>query len=108
MHLRPAALMTHHPAVREHAFLLHVCMDHHPEKLNIIMTVILLTLKLSASDPEIIEINKGCSQYNVTNFSDFKANLNATFDKLRQQLNSGKYFATVEQPMGSDSAYTMV
>ncbi|XP_031275886.1 cold-responsive protein kinase 1-like isoform X1 [Pistacia vera] len=77
------------------------------EKL-IILAIILAILTLGESDPEIVVINQGGSQYNVTNLSDFNNNLNATFAQLRDELNAGKYFATAEQPRGSDSAYSMV
>ncbi|XVF58890.1 hypothetical protein PTKIN_Ptkin07bG0102500 [Pterospermum kingtungense] len=53
-------------------------------------------------------VNSGCSQYNVSNFQDFNNNLNATWIQSRQQLNSGKYFATAQQAKGSDPAYAMV
>lgn len=78
------------------------------EMLKIILAIILAISKLGESDPETVLINQGCSQYNVTNLSDFNANLNATFAQLRDALNSGKYFATAEQPTGSDSAYALV
>ncbi|KAJ0040086.1 hypothetical protein Pint_28600 [Pistacia integerrima] len=77
------------------------------EKL-IILAIILAILTLGESKPEIVLINKGFSQYNVTNLSDFDDNLNATFAQLRDELNGGKYFATAEQPRGSNSAYAMV
>ncbi|KAJ4706822.1 Cysteine-rich receptor-like protein kinase [Melia azedarach] len=58
------------------------------------------------SDMELI--NRGCSQFNVTNLSDFTSNLNATFKQLRAQLNGGKHFATAQQVTGSPPVYGMV
>lgn len=56
-------------------------------------------------------LNKGCSQYNVTNAADFFDNLNATFSDLRAQLSGGggggRWFATAEQARSSDPAYAM-
>lgn len=65
-------------------------------------------MKWAVGRPEMELINEGCSQYNVTNFSEFNSNLNATFKELREQINGGKKFATAQQPRGSDQVYTMV
>ncbi|XAR73584.1 Non-specific serine/threonine protein kinase [Bertholletia excelsa] len=62
----------------------------------------------AASDPQINLLNKGCSQYNATNLSDFFSNLNTTFADLRNQLSvENKKFATAEQARTSDPVYAM-
>ncbi|KAK8631825.1 hypothetical protein V6N13_028603 [Hibiscus sabdariffa] len=62
--------------------------------------------RVSAADAQLNLLNSGCSQYNVTNFTDFARNLNSTFLQLRQQLNGGnRYFATAEEASG---VYAMV
>ncbi|XP_006847936.2 cysteine-rich receptor-like protein kinase 2 isoform X2 [Amborella trichopoda] len=58
------------------------------------------------ADPETNLLNKGCSQYNVTNSAVFFENLNASFTEIRNQLRT-KSFATAEQVKGSDPAYAM-
>nr|GMC56886.1 cysteine-rich receptor-like protein kinase 2 [Ipomoea batatas] len=56
------------------------------------------------SDPQTTQLNKGCSQYNVTDVPGFFRRLNASFADLRSQLSDGeKRFATTQQP-----AYVMV
>ncbi|KAJ4706823.1 Cysteine-rich receptor-like protein kinase [Melia azedarach] len=80
--------------------------------MNILATAAILTCwalkgaEAQQSDMELI--NRGCSQYNVTDLSDFTSNLNATFTQLREQLNGGKQFATAQQPRGSSPVYGMV
>lgn len=64
--------------------------------------------KWAVAEPEMELINSGCSRYNVTNFSEFNSNLNATFKELREQLNGGKKFATAQRTRGPDQVYTMV
>nr|POE58153.1 putative lrr receptor-like serine/threonine-protein kinase [Quercus suber] len=64
--------------------------------------------RLGVADPQINLLNSGCSQYNVSDVSNFYTNLNATFSDLRTQLNNNKYFATAQQVKGSESAYTLV
>ena len=62
----------------------------------------------AAADPQTKLLNQGCSQYNVTDLSDFYTNLNATFSDLRAQLRSNnKRFATGQQTRGSDPVYAM-
>ncbi|XP_030952784.1 cysteine-rich receptor-like protein kinase 2 [Quercus lobata] len=65
-------------------------------------------LRLGVADPQINLLNSGCSQYNVSDVSNFYTNLNATFLDLRTQLNNNKYFATAQQVVGSESAYALV
>jgi hypothetical protein len=66
-------------------------------------------LRLGVADPQINLLNSGCSQYNVSDVSNFYTNLNATFSDLRTQLNNNnKYFATAQQVIGSEPAYAMV
>ncbi|XP_048422452.1 cold-responsive protein kinase 1 isoform X3 [Pyrus x bretschneideri] len=61
------------------------------------------------ADPQINLLNKGCSQYNATNASEFYTNLNATFSDLRTQLmENGSHFATAQQVRGSNPVYAMV
>ncbi|XP_038715595.1 cold-responsive protein kinase 1-like [Tripterygium wilfordii] len=52
-------------------------------------------------------LNKGCSQYNATNFSIFNRNLNATFVDLRAQFTSNNYFATAQRADGTDPVYAL-
>ncbi|XAR73585.1 Non-specific serine/threonine protein kinase [Bertholletia excelsa] len=62
----------------------------------------------AASEPQINLLNKGCSQYNATNLSDFFSNLNKTFADIRSQLSDeNKKFATAEQARTSDPVYAM-
>ncbi|KAM4123921.1 hypothetical protein ACB094_01G193100 [Castanea mollissima] len=65
-------------------------------------------LRLVVADPQINLLNSGCSQYNVSDVSNFYTNLNATFSDLRTQLNNNKYFATAQQVKGSESTYALV
>ena len=69
----------------------------------------LYALMISCSaGPQTKLLNQGCSQYNATDFSDFYANLNATFSDLKAQLGSGdKHFATAQQARGSAPVYAM-
>ncbi|KAL5743615.1 hypothetical protein ACOSQ2_026731 [Xanthoceras sorbifolium] len=77
-----------------------------------LITCLLITIffnfEQAFSDPETELINNGCSQYNVTDLSDFKTNLNATFADLRAELDGGKLFSTAQQPRGSSPAYAMI
>ncbi|KAL9427956.1 hypothetical protein AB3S75_030023 [Citrus x aurantiifolia] len=83
-------------------------------KMQILLTITVLIMmrgkstKWAVAEPEMELINTGCSQYNVTNFSEFNSNLNATFKELREQLNGGKKFATAQRTRGPDQVYTMV
>lgn len=83
-------------------------------KMQILLTIIVTIMirgklmKWAVAEPEMELINRGCSQYNVTDFSEFNSNLNATFKELREQLNGGKKFATAQRTRGPDQVYTMV
>ncbi|KAH9675011.1 hypothetical protein KPL70_018661 [Citrus sinensis] len=83
-------------------------------KMQILLTITVIIMmrgkstKWAVAEPEMELINSGCSQYNVTNFSEFNSNLNATFKELREQLNGGKKFATAQRTRGPDQVYTMV
>ncbi|CAL5368228.1 unnamed protein product [Camellia sinensis] len=55
----------------------------------VVIIVVASILESAMSDPEINLLNKGCSQYNATNLSDFFSNLNATFSDLRNQDRVG-------------------
>lgn len=60
------------------------------------------------ADPQIRLLNKGCSQYNATNLSNFYQNLNATLADLRSQIsNQSKHFATAQQAIGANPVYAM-
>ncbi|CAL5364994.1 unnamed protein product [Camellia sinensis] len=75
----------------------------------VVIIAVALILESAMSDPEINLLNKGCSQYNATNLSDFFSNLNATFSDLRNQISSqNKKFATAQQARTSDPVYAMV
>ncbi|KAL7230461.1 hypothetical protein ACSBR2_008856 [Camellia fascicularis] len=74
-----------------------------------VMVVVAFMSESAMSDPEINLLNKGCSQYNATNLSNFFSNLNATFSDLRSQISSqNKKFATAQQARTSDPVYAMV
>ncbi|XVE89281.1 hypothetical protein DITRI_Ditri19aG0190100 [Diplodiscus trichospermus] len=70
--------------------------------------VIWWLLEVVASNPQTFLLNQGCSQYNVTSFSDFTRNLNATLTELRGQLENNMYFAVAQEATGSDPVYAMV
>ncbi|KAK6238324.1 hypothetical protein QUC31_003793 [Theobroma cacao] len=77
--------------------------------ITIIWWQLFLEESASASDPQINLLSSGCGQYNVTDYQDFRSNLNSTFIQLREQLvNDDKYFATAQQARGSNPAYAMV
>ena len=57
-------------------------------------------------DPQTRLLNKGCSQYNATNLSNFNQNLNATLADLRNQSTS-KDFGTAQHTVGTDPVYGM-
>ncbi|CAL5364988.1 unnamed protein product [Camellia sinensis] len=74
-----------------------------------VMVVVAFTSESAMSDSEINLLNKGCSQYNATNLSNFFSNLNATFSDLRSQISSqNKRFATAQKARTSDPVYAMV
>ncbi|RWR84643.1 cysteine-rich receptor-like protein kinase 2 isoform X2 [Cinnamomum micranthum f. kanehirae] len=66
----------------------------------------LIFLNPIASDPQTYLINKGCSQYNVTNPSSFFTNLNSTFSDIRSQLNSST-FANASRLRATDPVYVL-
>ncbi|GMI81944.1 cysteine-rich RLK (RECEPTOR-like protein kinase) 2, ALTERED SEED GERMINATION 6, CYSTEINE-RICH RLK2 [Hibiscus trionum] len=72
------------------------------------LTVILWLLEMAASDPQTVLLNQGCSQFNVTNLSDFSRNVNSSLTELRGQLENGMYFAVAQEATGSDPVYAMV
>ncbi|KAK7290293.1 hypothetical protein RIF29_04604 [Crotalaria pallida] len=66
------------------------------------------TIPDAQADPQINLINKGCSQYNATNLSNFNQNLNASLADLRSQVsNQSKHFATAHQALGADPVYAL-
>ncbi|KAK2980776.1 hypothetical protein RJ640_009561 [Escallonia rubra] len=73
------------------------------------MVAILLFVSVGPvmSDPQTNLLNRGCSQYNATNLSDFFSNRNATFADLRSQLTNSTNFATAQQARTSDPVYAM-
>lgn len=59
-------------------------------------------------DPQTHLINKGCSQYDATDLSNFNQILNETLDDLRAQVsNQSKHFATAQEARGADPVYAM-
>ncbi|KAH1226301.1 Cysteine-rich receptor-like protein kinase 3 [Glycine max] len=59
-------------------------------------------------DPQTHLINKGCSQYDATDLSNFNQILNETLDDLRAQVsNQSKHFATAQKARGADPVYAM-
>ncbi|XP_027931027.1 cold-responsive protein kinase 1-like [Vigna unguiculata] len=70
--------------------------------------ILLWSLEGAIGDPQILLLNKGCSQYNATDLSTFNQNLNATLDDLRVQVtNQSKHFATAQEARGQDPVYAM-
>ncbi|PPR84346.1 hypothetical protein GOBAR_AA36360 [Gossypium barbadense] len=63
---------------------------------------------MGASNPQTVLLNQGCSMFNVTSFSGFSRNLNATLKELRGQLDKGVHFAVAQEATGSDPVYAMV
>ncbi|XP_028800632.1 cold-responsive protein kinase 1-like [Neltuma alba] len=60
------------------------------------------------SDPQTHLLNRGCSQYNVSNLASFNDNLNATFRDLRDQVVAQrKLFATAQQAKGGSPVYAL-
>ncbi|WCJ25095.1 Cysteine-rich receptor-like protein kinase 2 [Euphorbia peplus] len=66
------------------------------------------TVKFVVSDAGLNFLNEGCSTYNVSSFSGFSSNLNASFSDIRTQINTGKSFATAQQLTGADPVYVML
>ncbi|KAK7305607.1 hypothetical protein VNO77_43513 [Canavalia gladiata] len=83
------------------------------EKLKLLaLTLLMLGSRWSfegaEADPQIRLINKGCSQYNATNLSNFYQNLNATLGNLKTEVsNQSKHFATAQEARGSDPVYAL-
>ncbi|KAL6963301.1 hypothetical protein U1Q18_049064 [Sarracenia purpurea var. burkii] len=75
-----------------------------------VAAVVAFMLEPGLSDPQTNLLNKGCSQYNATNLSDFFSNFNATMSALRSQLVAAQnnHFATAQQARTSDPVYAMV
>ncbi|XP_054795644.1 cysteine-rich receptor-like protein kinase 2 [Prosopis cineraria] len=60
------------------------------------------------SDPQTLFLNRGCSQYNVSNLASFNDNLNATFRGLRDKVARQRaFFATVKQAHGASPVYAL-
>ncbi|KAL5537505.1 hypothetical protein UlMin_045602 [Ulmus minor] len=79
-------------------------------KFSILIIITAATARVwrpAAAEPQTTLLNQGCSQYNATDFSDFYANLNATFASLRAELAGNKHFATAQQARGSDPVYAL-
>nr|BAF95165.1 protein kinase [Ipomoea nil] len=64
--------------------------------LAVVMLVVVSVSEPAFSDPQTNQVDKGCSQTNVTNAAaDYAKELNASFSDLRRQLSrSNKSFAT--------------
>ncbi|XWS20620.1 hypothetical protein CRYUN_Cryun31cG0118400 [Craigia yunnanensis] len=71
------------------------------------LTIIWCLLEVVVSTPQTFLLNQGSSQFNVTSFSDFSRNLNATLTELRGLLEN-MYFAVAQEATGSDPVYAMV
>ncbi|KAI5408199.1 cold-responsive protein kinase 1 [Lathyrus oleraceus] len=82
-------------------------------QLNLLVTLITLfyswnNFRVTQADPQTRLINKGCSQYNATNLSNFYQNLNATFSDLKSQVgNENKHFATAQSAKGANPVYAL-
>ncbi|XVE91104.1 hypothetical protein DITRI_Ditri20bG0128300 [Diplodiscus trichospermus] len=76
-------------------------------RICISFTTLWWLLEVAASTPQTVLLNQGCSEFNVTSFSDFNRNLNATLTQLRGQLEN-MYFAVAQEAAGSDPVYAMV
>ncbi|TYJ33702.1 hypothetical protein E1A91_A05G121400v1 [Gossypium mustelinum] len=77
-------------------------------RICISLTVIWCLLEMGASNPQTVLLNQGCSMFNVTSFSGFSRNLNATLKELRGQLDKDVHFAVAQEATGSDPVYAMV
>ncbi|KAG9442335.1 hypothetical protein H6P81_018189 [Aristolochia fimbriata] len=61
-----------------------------------------------SSDPQTNLLNNACSQYNVSDPSDFFSNLNATFSDIRRAVaSSSARFATGDRPRAADPVYVL-
>ncbi|XP_020214104.1 cold-responsive protein kinase 1 [Cajanus cajan] len=79
-------------------------------QLKLLALTLLLWLRVEGAlgDPQISLLNKGCSQYNATNLSNFYENLNATLDNLIAQVRKQrKHFAMAQEARGADPVYGM-
>ncbi|KAB2028740.1 hypothetical protein ES319_D05G116900v1 [Gossypium barbadense] len=77
-------------------------------RICISLTVIWCLLEMGASNPQTFLLNHGCSMFNVTSFSGFSRNLNATLTELRGHLDKGMHFAVAQEATGFDPVYAMV
>ncbi|KAG5529769.1 hypothetical protein RHGRI_030225 [Rhododendron griersonianum] len=76
--------------------------------LTVMVTTVAMLNLSAAANPQTNLLNKGCSQYNATNLSNFYTNLNDTFSQLRSQLSGvNTKFTTGQQAKGSDPVYAM-
>lgn len=80
-----------------------------PQQNILTLTITLLcSWSLTKADPQTSLINKGCSQYNATNLSNFYQNLNATFLDLKSQVgNDSKHFATAQSARGANPVHAL-
>ena len=80
-----------------------------PQHNLLTLTITLLcSWSLTKADPQTRLINKGCSQYNATNLSNFFQNLNATLLDLKSQVgNDSKHFATAQSARGANPVYAL-
>ncbi|KAL2333158.1 hypothetical protein Fmac_014371 [Flemingia macrophylla] len=77
-------------------------------KLLALTMMLWLALEGAQGDPQIRLVNKGCSQYNATDLTNFYQNLNSTLDILRAQVsNKSMHFATAQEARGADPVYAM-
>lgn len=81
------------------------------QQFNLLITSLLLcswSFVVTQADPETHLINKGCSQYNATNLSNFYQNLNTTLSDLKSQVgNKNKHFATAQLARGENPVYAL-
>lgn len=69
----------------------------------LLAVVVAAIISTAVADPQTNLLNQGCSQYNVTNLSDFYTNLNDTLSDLQTQLSGvNTKFAQRNQAKGSD------
>jgi len=80
-----------------------------PQHIILTLTITLLcSWSLTKADPQTHLINKGCSQYNATNLTNFYQNLNATLLDIKSQVgNNSKHFATAQSARGANPVYAL-
>lgn len=71
------------------------------------MMLLLWRFDVVEGEAQILLINKGCSQYNATNLSEFYQNLNATLADLKAKVSNQNHFATAQSVRGEDPVYAM-